>query len=276
MKLLNKIPPMGKKGTVAGLVICFVAMIALVGTYTVTKYQGSQQEQVADNNKLESKEKNLLENDNDNNTDDGSENQGANEQANNGEGRLTDDETQEANTDNIINDMDATLLEEVGTEDETQSVDTVPIEDEEVAGHVAAHFDDGDSLTWPINGGVIMKYNMEQTVYFETLDQYKRNPAMIIDGEVGDAVVAAAAGVVSKVETDRETGQTVTIDMGNGYEAVYGQLEGISVNEGVYVEEGESIGILAEPTKYYSVEGCNLYFKLSKEGNTVDPLEYLE
>ena len=40
--------------------------------------------------------------------------------------------------------------------------------------------------------------------------------------------------------------------------------------------EGEVIGNVSEPTKYYSVEGPNLYFAVKKDGNPVDPFEYLE
>ena len=35
------------------------------------------------------------------------------------------------------------------------------------------------------------------------------------------------------------------------------------------------IGHVAEPTKYYSVEGSNVYFKLTKDGEAVNPLDYL-
>ena len=64
----------------------------------------------------------------------------------------------------------------------------------------------------------------------------------------------------------RRTGLTVTMDMGNGYEAVYGQLQDVSLEEGAMVQAGEIIGTIAEPTKYYTEEGSNLYFALTKDG----------
>ena len=36
------------------------------------------------------------------------------------------------------------------------------------------------------------------------------------------------------------------------------------------------IGYVNEPTKYYSVEGSNLYFELRKDGAPVDPIEFFE
>ena len=31
-----------------------------------------------------------------------------------------------------------------------------------------------------------------------------------------------------------------------------------------------------EPTKYYSVEGTNLYFQVLKDGEPVDPMNFME
>ena len=42
------------------------------------------------------------------------------------------------------------------------------------------------------------------------------------------------------------------------------------------MEAGHVVGFVAEPTKYYSVEGSNLYFALRKDGAPVDPVEFFE
>ena len=117
---------------------------------------------------------------------------------------------------------------------------------------------------------------MDKTVYFSTLDQYKYNPALIISGEVGTEVQAAAIGEVTSIETDAQTGTTITMTLGSGYEVVYGQLKEVCVEEGQRVSQGDVIAYVSEPTKYYSVEGPNLYFQVLKDGEPVNPLEYLE
>ena len=89
-------------------------------------------------------------------------------------------------------------------------------------------------------------------------------------------VEAVAAGKVTAVENNVETGATVTIDMGDGYSAVYGQLKEIAFQTGDKVTEGDVIGYVSEPTKYFSVEGANLYFALQKDGAPINPMEYLE
>jgi murein DD-endopeptidase MepM/ murein hydrolase activator NlpD len=137
-------------------------------------------------------------------------------------------------------------------------------------------FSKEDMLIWPIDGNVLLNYSMDETVYFSTLDQYKYNPALIIAGNVGQEVKSAEDGKVTAIKTDAQTGVTVTVSLGDGYEAVYGQLGEVCVKQGENITEGDIIGYLGEPTKYYSVEGCNLYFQLLKDGEPVNPLEYLD
>ena len=133
-------------------------------------------------------------------------------------------------------------------------------------------FDMEKGLLWPVSGDVILKFSMGNTVYFKTLAQYKCNPAVIIASEEGTNVKEAADGTVTKVSHSDELGNTVTVDIGSGYTLTYGQLKDISVQEGQTVKEGDIIGKVAKPTKYYSEEGSNLYFQVMEKDKSVDPL----
>ncbi len=146
----------------------------------------------------------------------------------------------------------------------------------QAAGKQKLHFSPKTDLHWPLQGDVILNYSMDQTVYFATLEQYKYNPALIIAGKVNDPVQAAATGKITDISTNEETGVTVTMDLGNGYHAVYGQLKEVLYKEGATVEAGNAIGYIAEPTKYYSVEGSNLYFKLLKDDKPINPMLYIQ
>jgi septal ring factor EnvC (AmiA/AmiB activator) len=68
----------------------------------------------------------------------------------------------------------------------------------------------------------------------------------------------------------------VVLDFGNDYVATCGQLKEIQVVENEYMEQGQIIGYVAEPTKYYSIEGSNIYFELKRQDKVVDPLDYLQ
>lgn len=136
-------------------------------------------------------------------------------------------------------------------------------------------FQEEDGLVWPIVGDVLINYSMDKTVYFPTLQQYKYNPAIVIAANQGENITAAADGRVTSVGYDPTIGNTVVMDLGNGYELTYGQLENITVSEGSYVSVGDGIGTVATPTKYFSVEGTNVYFKLTKDGEPVNPMTKL-
>lgn len=134
-----------------------------------------------------------------------------------------------------------------------------------------------DKLFWPVAGNIILDYSMDKSIYFTTLDQYKYNPAIIIEGTVDESVMCGAQGQVTSIEKLDETGTTVTLDIGNGYELIYGQLkEELPVKEGDYVKAGETVGYVSEPTKYYTKEGCNVYFEVRKDGKSIDPMPLLQ
>lgn len=154
----------------------------------------------------------------------------------------------------------------------------VEVENEAEVGTIkqeALHFNPEKGVVWPIEGTVLLDYSMESTIFFPTLQQYQYNPAIVIAGKVNDKVYFAARGKIINISTNEETGCTVTQDIGDGYTAIYGQLKELNVGVGDMVESGQVVGYVSEPTKYYSVEGSNVYFQLLKDGSPVDPEEIL-
>ena len=137
-------------------------------------------------------------------------------------------------------------------------------------------FSDQSKILWPVNGDVILNYSMDKSIYFSTLNQYKYHPAIVISAPVGSEVHCAARGKVSKIYVNEETETTVLMQLGKGYDAVYGQLKEVAVEEGDVVEQGSLIGYVSEPTKYYTLEGSNLYFQLLKKSQPINPMDYME
>ena len=135
---------------------------------------------------------------------------------------------------------------------------------------------DEEQLLWPAAGTLLMDYSMDGSVYFATLNQYKYNPALVLGSEVGNQVLAAAKGIVESIYIDEETGTTLVLNIGNGYRLTYGQLKELAVSQGDIVESGAVLGYVSEPTKYYTKEGSNLYFEMTKDETPVDPILYLE
>lgn len=177
----------------------------------------------------------------------------------------------------------------VASQDETQNVEPTSIDNQEEpvteemtdaqqANTPVANltFNQESVLMWPVEGNVILAFNMDNTIYFPTLDSYRCNPAMVIQGDLGMEVISATEGYVKEVGTDAEIGKYVVMSLGNDYELTYGQLQDICVNEGDHVEQSQKIACVSEPSKYYLNEGTNLYLKLTQAGTPVDPLDYLE
>ena len=186
---------------------------------------------------------------------------------------------QETNSANVENTASVENTAGVENPDQSESISMSEGADDTPAISTAMQptlsFGDSDSLVWPVVGNILINYSMDKTIYFPTLDQYKYNPAIVIQANEGDMITAAAAGKVISVFTDPQIGNGVTMDLGNGYEVTYGQLTDILVSEGSYVSMGDMIAQVAAPTKYYSVEGTNVYFKLTKDGEPVNPMTRL-
>ena len=280
----NQKPSMSKRRATVAAVLCFVAAIAIAGTYTFSDYKKTQKDELAkaeeqtkqteDSQKAEETGTSKIKNeDTDGNTEDtGSESgdavTGKSSTSGTGAGK-SGGGTDVTGTDGNETGTDGTSTREDGTSDTT----TGAVQTTSGAGH-NINFTEDSYILWPVNGAVIMSYSMDKTVYFQTLDQYRYNPAVIIEGAEGDQVLCGAPGVIKSIDVNAQTGTTVNVDSGNGYEFVYGQLKEVPVKVGDYVEAKSVLGYVSQPTKYYSKEGCNVYFEMRKDGQPVNPVEY--
>lgn len=137
------------------------------------------------------------------------------------------------------------------------------------------NFDRSAGLLWPVSGQVVIPYSPDHGVYYYTLDQFGTSDAMVLSAAAGTEVKAAAKGVVTSIDENYRTGTTVTLALGNNTSLVYGQLTLDDLKEGDVVEAGECIGTVAEPTRYFVVEGPNLYFQVMEGETSINPAELL-
>ena len=146
----------------------------------------------------------------------------------------------------------------------------------DAADALVLNFSDASKMQWPVRGNVLLDYSMDQTIYFPTLDQYKCNPGIVIQSDVSTPVAAPANARILEVGSNEEIGNYVVMDLGNEYTATCGQLKEVCVAQGEYLKEGQTLGYVSEPTKYYSVEGVNVFFEMKHQDKTVDPLDYMQ
>lgn len=261
-----------QKGFLIALCLCLLSVSGIAGVYQYQKGQSAKPETEVPRQSAQVEETQEPEN-----------------EAANSKGTVARPDTQEKEEEqakieteeDIYEIGEAQLAEAEKTEEETsEEAPQEEIQEETPAETVSAQpqfaFADENTLLWPVEGDVILNYSMDKSIYFSTLNQYKYHPAIVISADVGSEVQCAADGIVSQIKVDEETGTTLTMELGDGYEAVYGQLKELAVEEGDTVRAGELIGYVSEPTKYYSLEGSNLYFQLLKDGTPANPMRFIE
>jgi len=137
-------------------------------------------------------------------------------------------------------------------------------------------FADGGQMSWPVVGATVMPFSGDQLVYDSTLDQYRTNNDICIAADVGTQVRATAAGVVVDVTNNRQNGNEVVIDNGNGWRTTYSQLQdGVLVQAGDIVTEGQIIGGVGSPSIFSMLLGSHLEFKVEKDNVAIDPTSVL-
>lgn len=277
MKMNNKKrAPKKRWGAKIGLAVCMAAAVVLTGVYTFNQYKSNVRKEME---KIEEESQAKIDEfksaDAGNLTEEYAPyNEWENESDTQEDTANSPDTGMDMGTQNAADTDSMNGTETQNTEDGT-SGETADTQETAGTGN-QINFSENDTLIWPVSGAVLMNYSMDKTVYFSTLDQYKYNPALIIGGAVNDQVISAGKGLVKSIDRTPQLGTTVTVDMGNGYEAIYGQLQNVQVKTGDQVQAKTVLGYLAEPTRYYSVEGCNLYFELRKDGQPIDPTQFLE
>ncbi len=93
-----------------------------------------------------------------------------------------------------------------------------------------------------------------------------------IDGNTGDAVWAAKAGIVTVAGWGKAAGNYVTISHGNGYSSIYMHLNSYCVSVGQTVNAGQTIGTMGSTGVS---TGDHLHFGIAVNGAYVNPCNYV-
>lgn len=129
----------------------------------------------------------------------------------------------------------------------------------------------------PLNGEVVMAFSVDQLVYNETLADWRTHDGIDIAAVQGTTVLAASSGTVSSVTDDPLMGTTVVIRHDGGYQTTYANLQARpNVEAGETVSAGQIIGAVGRTAAAESAQGPHLHFSVTKDGEPVDPNEYLK
>jgi len=128
----------------------------------------------------------------------------------------------------------------------------------------AVRADPADSLLWPLRGAI--------TGPFGRRGRNGQHTGIDIDGRRGDAILAAASGVVVGAGTDGPYGRRVEIDHGDGVVTLYAHADRLLVHAGERVDAGQRI---AEVGRSGNARGTHLHFEVRRDGRSVDPMPLL-
>ncbi len=130
----------------------------------------------------------------------------------------------------------------------------------------------------PVQGVLGKDYDAESLVYSVTMNDYRAHLGVDITASLGSPVYAMQDGTVISVSEDYLMGTTVKIEHESGLVSIYSNLdetlpEGITV--GSKVEGGQLIGGVGETAIIEQCDDAHLHFEIMKDGQTVDPLDYI-
>lgn len=128
----------------------------------------------------------------------------------------------------------------------------------------------------PVDGPELIKgYSSTELFYNETLGQWESHKGVDL---VSDnlKVYAVLAGTVTNVVKNYENGTTITIAHEDGFVSVYSSLDAdvlVAVDD--KVSKGQEIAKMSASSANEQAQGNHLHFELFKNGEKVDPSNYL-
>lgn len=129
----------------------------------------------------------------------------------------------------------------------------------------------------PLHGDVVAAFAMDELVYNETMGDWRTHDGMDIAAPQGTTVLAASSGTVAAITDDPMMGTTVVIDHDGGYRTTYANLQARpNVREGESVSAGQIIGAVGSTAPAESAQTPHLHFSVTKDGEPMDPEEYLK
>lgn len=147
----------------------------------------------------------------------------------------------------------------ISPDDNIVSVDTKPI-----------------SFELPMKNASLLKgFSDTEIQYNKTLNQWEAHKSCdLVASDL--SVFAVESGTITAVENNFAFGTIVTITHRDGFVSTYASLaDNVPVKKGDTVTKGQKIGEASDTAENESSEGKHLHFEMFKNGNKVDPSNYI-
>ena len=129
----------------------------------------------------------------------------------------------------------------------------------------------------PLIGETVAAFSMDALRYSDTMGDWRTHDGIDIAADPGTQVCAASSGTVLDVRNDDLMGTTVVLTHDGGYDTIYANLQSVpTVEIGDYVTAGQVIGSVGKTALSESSEPPHLHFGVTKDGEYVNPADFLK
>ncbi|MBR2968047.1 MAG: M23 family metallopeptidase [Clostridia bacterium] len=156
-------------------------------------------------------------------------------------------------------------------------VATLPDNSQNVGGNIIPPVgEQAEQYVMPMSEYTMGQEFSDKLVFNQTLKQWRTHNGVDFIGEKGADVRAVLGGKVTSVETTTLEGTVVTIEQSDGIVSIYKSLSAeVAVEVGQTVKAGDLIGKVDATMVTEKNEGTHLHLEMKKDGQYVNPLEYL-
>lgn len=129
----------------------------------------------------------------------------------------------------------------------------------------------------PVEGEITKEFAKENLLYSKTLEEWTTHSGIDIKANKSTVVKAAEAGKIKSIKNDPRYGLSIIIEHQNGYETLYSNLLSSEfVKVGEEVKQGQSIGTVGNTATFEILDEPHLHFEISKEGEILDPKQFIK
>lgn len=130
----------------------------------------------------------------------------------------------------------------------------------------------------PISNASITKgYKAEELQFNKTLNCWEIHKALDLLATTGDEVLACFDGEVSDIYSNYLEGTTIVVKHADGLVSKYqGLTSETKVKIGDEVKTGQALGVVGTSLNNEGEDGSHIHFELIKDGEKIDPLNYIE
>lgn len=128
-----------------------------------------------------------------------------------------------------------------------------------------------ESFGKPIIGEIVREFNINELVYFETIEEWRTHQGIDIKPEGTLTVTSCYDGTVEKVEKTSVMGVKIVINHKDNIKTIYACLSSSAVKEGDTVKKGDKIGTLGVIENIEMSQGPHLHFEISINNKIFDP-----